>query len=233
MSRGDYPDRDPQLFYELARDRHAAQADVLASLDSKLTFYLSASGGLLGILVAVFALRPDAFDAAGLVLTIASGLAWLLLTGTALKSLGLVRWKAGPKLDEVSESYRTDESDWSRKWRVAESFQRDYEENKPLEEGKACALKWALRLFIAQILLLVLALVLLALSDDSDTSRRSQKAPGFARQTPTLVGSACLSRRPAVGLVHPSARDPIYAASGIALARLTASDNRANIVRSA
>jgi hypothetical protein len=32
MSGGEYPDRDPQMFYELARERHAPQADVLNSL---------------------------------------------------------------------------------------------------------------------------------------------------------------------------------------------------------
>jgi hypothetical protein len=35
MSGGDYPDRDPQLFYELARDRHAGQAALLDSLDDR------------------------------------------------------------------------------------------------------------------------------------------------------------------------------------------------------
>jgi hypothetical protein len=39
---GKYPDRDPQLFYELARERHASQAALLDSLDGKLGLFLSA-----------------------------------------------------------------------------------------------------------------------------------------------------------------------------------------------
>src|SRR5687767_13747203 len=98
---GEYPDRDPEMFYGLARDRHAAQAALLDSLDSKLVFILSGSSALVGILVAVCALRPDAFDGWEFVLPAASGAAWLALTCFALHAFRPVAWLSGPNLAAV------------------------------------------------------------------------------------------------------------------------------------
>src|SRR4051794_25679825 len=92
----DYPKRDPQLFYELARDRHAAQADTLNVLDTKLSFFLSSSSALLALLVAVYALRSDTFEAWEWVIPAASGAAWLVLTTLALNAFHPKKWLSGP-----------------------------------------------------------------------------------------------------------------------------------------
>src|SRR5215210_5368138 len=93
-----YPNRDPQLFYELARDRHAAQAETLSVLDTKLGLLLSTSSALLSVLVAVYALRPDAFDAWALLLLSVSGAAWLLLGASAVHAIWHRPWRSGPEL---------------------------------------------------------------------------------------------------------------------------------------
>lgn len=51
-----YPDRDPQLFYELTRDRLASQLILLSALEQKIGLLIGLSSALLGILAAGFAL---------------------------------------------------------------------------------------------------------------------------------------------------------------------------------
>jgi hypothetical protein len=193
MGRGVYPDRDPQLFYELARDRHATQADLLNSLDSKLIFFLSGSSGLLGLLVAVYTLRPNAFDDWKVGVAVASGVAWVVLTAFALHALWAAIWRLGPKLPEVFDRHFTTEDDRTLKWRVANHFWHDFNHNKPLENRKARALRWAQWLFVSQTLLLVAALALAARSG-SDTTPRCQSPFRAARdaQAPARV-QACRS----------------------------------------
>jgi len=168
MSSGQYPDRDAQLFYELARDRHAAQAETLNLLDSKLAFFLTSSSALLGILIAVYALRPDSFHAPGLALLSGSGLAWLVLTGFTLHAFRHRAWRSGPKLPEVFDLHFS-ENDERLKWRVANVFWHDYNYNKCHEKRKGRALTWALLLFVTQTVLLLVALLLVAVSGSSES----------------------------------------------------------------
>jgi hypothetical protein len=186
-----YPDRDPQMFYELARDRHSAQAQGLDLLDTKLSFFLSSSSALLAILVAVYALREDGFNAWEWGLPVASGAAWLALTMLALSAFQPKKWLSGPKLQETFDLHST-EDETRLKWRVAHTFWCDYETNRSLEGHKVRALKWSRWLFIAQTAFLVAALVLVALFRDSDTSRHSRSflAAAFPAQAPALVDRA-------------------------------------------
>src|SRR5688572_9297743 len=116
---GRYPDRDPQMFYELARDRHASQAALLNALDNKLSVLLSASSALIGILIAVYALRPDAFDTWPLVLLSASAAAWLLLSAFALCTIWPRRWEFGPKLSGIFNDQFSQKDDATLKWFAA------------------------------------------------------------------------------------------------------------------
>jgi hypothetical protein len=155
---GDYPDRDAQLFYELARDRHASQAALLDSLDSKLGVFLSASGALMGILIAVYAIRPDAFSVAELVVVTGSGCAWITLSVWALHALWRQRWRSGPDLQFVFDLHFSEE-DQRLKWRVANTYWHDYRRNELHAGRKGLALTWITRLFAAQTALLVVALL--------------------------------------------------------------------------
>jgi hypothetical protein len=169
----EYPDRDPDLFYEMARDRHAAQADALGSLDTKLAFFLSSSSALLSILIAVYALRPGAFHTLELVLVGVSGGVWLVLTVRALYAFRHRPWKSGPRLQEFYDLYFV-RDERRLKWIAANRFWGDYNDNKPLEDRKASALTWALCLFVTQTLLLIATLVLVAVFPSSGSSCRSR-----------------------------------------------------------
>jgi hypothetical protein len=56
---GEYPDRDPDLFYDLVRDRLARQHETIDALDGKISQLFALSTGLLGILTPVFALTGE------------------------------------------------------------------------------------------------------------------------------------------------------------------------------
>jgi hypothetical protein len=240
MSRGEYPDRDPQMFYELARERHAAQAGGLNVLDNKLGLLLSTSSALLGILVAVYALRPDAFGAWALALLSASGAAWLVLGAFAVHAIWHRPWQSGPQLQTVFDLHFS-ENDSKIKWRAANTFWHDYKHNTTHEKRKARALHWALSLFIGQTVLLVVALALVAHDQRSDTTRRSECPAQAARDARVASGQVALApaqvRRAGSAPARPrSSRKSLmasYAASGTARARLSACASRANIVRSA
>jgi hypothetical protein len=222
---GEYPDRDPQTFYELARERHAAQADTLNVLDTKLGLLLSMSSALLGILVAVYALRPDAIGAWALVLLSASGAAWLVLVAFAVHAIWHRPWRSGPQLQTVFDLHFS-ETDSRIKWRAANTFFRDYKHNQTHEKRKARALHWVLGLFIGQTVLLVAALALVAHDQRSDTTRRSECPAQAVRDARAALGQVALApaRVRRVGSAPARPRSwckslMAYAASGTARAR--------------
>ncbi len=202
---GEYPDRDPQMFYELARERHAAQAETLSVLDGKLGLLLSTSSARLGILVAVYALRPSAFDATAKTLFVASGAAWVVLAAFAVHALWHRPWKSGPLLQKVFNLHFSEDED-RLKWRVANAFWHDYNHNQGHEERKARALHWALRLFVLQTALVVVALFLVAMSD-SDKTRHSRYLGPAVRGAPVLAPAAeCPRVLESADLPHSSIR---------------------------
>ena len=241
MSGGEYPDRDPQMFYGLARDRHAAQAALLDSLDSKLVFLLSGSSALLGILVAVYALRPDAFDGWEFVLPAASGAAWLVLSCFALNAFRGSAWHGGPKLASVFADQFSEKDDATLKWFVANDLWHAYNNNKPLEDRKSFALKVALGLFVSQTGLLVASLVLVAVAG-SETACRPHRPAAAARDCRVALPQVTLA--PARVAVPPVRKrresDPAqprpsrqslmasYASSGMVRARWSACASRAS-----
>jgi len=192
----DFPDRDPQLFYELARDRHAAQADSLQALDNKLSFFLSSSSPLVGVLVAVYALRPNAFHALGLTLLSAGIGAWLLLTIAAVDAFRHRRWRSGPQLPYVFDLHFGDESDARLKWRVANVFWHDYNHNKKHEDRKARALTCAISLFVIQTVLLLATLLVVAVSPSSGSTRRSECPARAVRDAQAQAPAPALAKSP-------------------------------------
>jgi hypothetical protein len=217
MSHGEYPERDAQLFYELTRDHHASQATLLDALDSKLGLFLSASSALVGILIAVYALRPDSFGTPELVVGGLSCLAWLALTCGAVFALWRHQWFSGPKVPFVYGLHLSGEADQRLKWRVASAYWRDYKCNRKYVDRKARALTVVLVLFVAQTVLLVAALGLVARSESDTTphseyrdrearpAARSAAVPALAR-TPVGPGPAGLRSSQVFGARHGSSR---------------------------
>jgi hypothetical protein len=192
MTQQEYPNRDPQMFYELARDRHATRAASLQALDNKLSFFLSSSSALIGILVAVYALRPNAFHVLGLTFLSISIAAWALLTIAVLTAYKPRPLKSGPKLPNVFALHFGEDSDARLKWRVANTFWHDYNNNKKHEDQKALALSVALGLFVTQTVLLLATLLVVAVAPSHAQIHHSEcpGRAGHAEQGPARTGRA-------------------------------------------
>jgi hypothetical protein len=162
----DFPARDPQLFYELARDRLSTQLSLIDALDSKVISLLGFASALLGILAAVFALRASRA-------TESTGVLGVLLLAAASVTYGVVAWHGirayrsrsinlGPDLREVWDATWSDGDDALVKWQVANACWSHYEENRVVQETKSNALPPMLVAVVIQSVLVVLALVWVA-----------------------------------------------------------------------
>jgi hypothetical protein len=61
----DFPASDPELMYDLARARLDRQLGVVDSIDAKLSGFFAAGSALLGIVAAIYAIRPSTFEWSG------------------------------------------------------------------------------------------------------------------------------------------------------------------------
>jgi hypothetical protein len=161
--RGDYPDRDPQLFYELARDRLATQLATIDALDSKIGLLFSLASGLLGILAAVFAVNSVAGDGsltkAEVGVFIAAGVAYVFVAWASVTAYVARSWKTGPRLDEVwVDMWRDDDALLT--WKVGNDLRGFYELNVPGQKKKEDALLVVFAGVIIQTALLALAVPL-------------------------------------------------------------------------
>jgi hypothetical protein len=159
-SRTPYPDRDPGLFYELARDRLAMQLGSIDALDSKIGLLISLASGLMGLLAAVFALRGEQPDSGELALIGVATLVYLVASGIGIRVYFCRSWKLGPDLRQVWDALWGEDDDRRLKWDVANSFWSFYEKNRSGQRTKEDALPFILIAVVIQTLLVVLALFL-------------------------------------------------------------------------
>jgi len=156
-----YPDRDPQLIYEIARDHLLSQLDFVDAVDNKIATFLVLGSGLVGILATIFALRPQAFNVwAAFALSIA-GVAYVALSVASVWSYWLRSWYIGPGLREVwADHYSHQEREL--KWRAAAAYLGYYEENTKIYTNKTRAMKLSLACVIIETLALTAGLSLVA-----------------------------------------------------------------------
>jgi hypothetical protein len=148
----------------------------------------------------------------------------VLLSAFAVHAVWHRPWRSGPQLQKVFDLHFS-ENDSKIKWRAANTFWHDYNHNTTHEKRKARALHWALGLFIGQTLLLVIALVLVAHDQRSDTTPRSEcpaRAAHGEQAALLQVAAPQRARRADSALARPrSSRKSLttYAASGTARTR--------------
>jgi hypothetical protein len=157
-----YPQADPQVYLDLARERIAVQLETLDALDNKIGLLFTTSCALLGILAAVVALKVSKLsngDLAGLAVSI-----WLFwLVGFQTEFAYRQRsWRTGPELKQLWRQFVRTQDEKGLHWEIANRIRLDYERNKEPAVIKEHALSVILPLVIAQSLVLVLALVLVA-----------------------------------------------------------------------
>jgi hypothetical protein len=160
-----YPERDPQLLYELAKDRLSTQLGFVDAVDNKLGLLFSASSALMGILVAVFAIRGVniPFGVGEFLIISISGLLYLVAGALTYAAYSPREWNLGPELREVWDDLWDPDADESVvRWRVATALWQNYEANQPAQEKKAKQLPFLVLVIICQVAALCSALGLVA-----------------------------------------------------------------------
>jgi hypothetical protein len=159
---GDPQERDPQLFYEVARDRLNVQLSLLDALDNKVISLVGFGSTLLGILGAVIALHAsgtnESIGAVEIVLLIAATVDYVVVVWKVIEAYFCRSIDLGPEIRKTWNAMWSDGEDDAVKWRVARSYWEKYEENRPIQETKSNALPSMLVGVIIQSFLVVLAL---------------------------------------------------------------------------
>src|SRR5437660_3325901 len=96
-----YPERDPDVYYDLARERLAVQLETLDAIDNKVGLLFSTSSALLGILAAVFALKPDRLGLLEYVALGAFVALYLVVCWQSERAYRCRDWNTGPDVQQV------------------------------------------------------------------------------------------------------------------------------------
>jgi hypothetical protein len=150
---------DPQPIYDLTRDHLTSQMSSVDALDAKLGLYLLAGSGMVGLLAAVFALRPSPHP--NLWPLALCAIAYVGLAGVTIFGLQLREWKKGPKASDVARGYNQT-SLQVIKQDMAVKFHKDFEANKSAYDQKVWAAAWCHVCLIAETLALLAGLWLVA-----------------------------------------------------------------------
>jgi hypothetical protein len=134
------PKRDPEPWLEIAKEKLAQQLANIDAIDAKVGTFLATGSALLGLLVAVFALRPPAVGSPQTGLLVASFVAYAILAiGFGVAILPRT-WGVGPDLDKEWRLHRGI-SEHELKWRFASRYQKDFRTNKGTLGLKRAGLK--------------------------------------------------------------------------------------------
>lgn len=155
IDRSVFPDRDPQLMFEVAKDRLSNQLSFIDALDAKLAVLVSVASALLAIAAAVFALHAatttttatGAIAAVGvsgwdLAVLAFGALVYALVAWFGGKAYRCRDWNVGPTLEALWDEHYTGDSDRRIKWGVAADMWLDYEHNQTAYTTKERALHW-------------------------------------------------------------------------------------------
>ena len=120
---------DPQLAYDQAHDQLANQLAAVDSLAAKGGAFLAVGSTLVGIAVAVIALKPGEHAAAIVVLAIIV-LAYLTMTYCTVRIFGERAWRQGPSAVEIATDLRSGTSEIECKWRATRTLLLDRAANQ-------------------------------------------------------------------------------------------------------
>ena len=157
----DFPQGDPELIYDLAGTRLDRQIGAVDSIDAKLSGYFAAGSALLGLVAAIYAIRPSTFEWSGAAVLAATVLLWASLATFSILGLRPRKWKSGPEMKDVYADYMK-YGDRDIKWRTVGTLLRLHKENSPGYETKVTTAYWATGFLALEAGLVELAAVLVA-----------------------------------------------------------------------
>lgn len=157
-----FPSTDPEVIYDLARARFDRQLTSVDGLDAKLSGFFAAGSALLGIVAAIYAIRPQTFRWGGVIVLTLSAFVWALLAAACLFSLKPREWESGPKMEDIYEDYVKGFGSDEIKWRTVSTLMRLYKTNVPSYNAKTTMALWSPVLLMAESGLVVAAAVMVA-----------------------------------------------------------------------
>jgi hypothetical protein len=164
-----YPDRDPQLMYELAKEGLASQLESVNALDGKIAMLVSLASALLGITAAVYALRAatksgsvPALTSGEVATLVVGGVAYLVVAAKGLWAYFVHTWSGAPDLDAIWEKQKGDLSNARLKWEVANDFMYSADDNQSALDSKVRALRIIFAGTVVESIVLVISLFLVA-----------------------------------------------------------------------
>jgi hypothetical protein len=119
---------DPQLAYDGARDQLAFQLAAVDSIVAKGGVFLGVGSTLMGIGVAVLALKPGFPWAAWLALA-GTGVTYITMTVSSVRLFGRENWLDGPNVRELARDLYL-RSEAEVKWRATLTLLRQRERNQ-------------------------------------------------------------------------------------------------------
>ena len=153
-----FPSTDPDLMYDLAKERLATQITQVDSLDAKIGNLLGFGSALLAIIVALLGFRQQTIPVYGVILLSFGAIWYLAMAVILLVAYYTKRWESGPNLDEAWQ-YSSQYPSKTMYWWAAESLKDCYSRNKNKIAYKTRAIKAGMPLLIAETLTLAAGLI--------------------------------------------------------------------------
>ena len=165
-----YPDRSPDLVYDLASNQLATQIEAIDALDGKIAVLLSLASALLGIGAATFALHTSVVSGEKVntlthldVAVLAVGIAvYIAISVQGIRAYFCKDWDIGPKPLAVWDQFETSRTDHAIKWGVANDLAYCFEDNDTAYRQKLDAIKWVFPGVAVETLAVVAAISLVA-----------------------------------------------------------------------
>lgn len=145
MTKEQFPDRDPSIWYELSKDALDRQLSFVDAIDAKVGGMFGTGSALLGILAAVYALKPDAVKGTQTGFLIGSAILYGVVALASIATLMKRRWGTGPAvraLEDLAEVH--DYTDDQIRWKAASTYLDDMERNEIWYSFKV----WGLRVVV-------------------------------------------------------------------------------------
>jgi len=149
---------DARLLLDVAREQFQIQQSFIDALDTKIATMFAVGSALLGLLAAVFAVRPDEFDHDALAVVVTAGSFYALLTLAAVSALWVREFSTGPTLPSIWEDAQlTPEEEFVPK--LVADYSAARRANDKLHNLKVWATRAAIICVVAETATLVAALV--------------------------------------------------------------------------
>jgi hypothetical protein len=146
----EFPTRNPDFWYDLAKEKLGRQLADVDAVDSKLSAFLSAGSAVIGIQLAVYALEPSRFGFWPIRALIVAAVAFGVLSLVALVGLVTRRWGVGPNIRDLEADAEAGLEETELKWKATSRYVADFETNQPKIDLKVLGLKVAVVSLVAE-----------------------------------------------------------------------------------